>query len=61
MTENKQTIANKKWQDKNREHTRYLRNRSTARNFAKKQATFDDIEELRKLLLNREEELNKND
>ena len=31
---------------KNREHARYLRNRSTGRNFIKKHATLDDIEEL---------------
>lgn len=43
MSDNAQTEANKKWQDKNREKARYLRNRSTARNFVKKQATLDDI------------------
>ncbi|WP_125591072.1 hypothetical protein [Companilactobacillus jidongensis] len=57
MTENKQTIANKKWQDKNREHTRYLRNRSAARNFIKKQAELDDIAELKELIKKRENEL----
>lgn len=40
----------KKWQEKNREHARYLRNRSTGRNFIKKQATLDDIEELESLI-----------
>ena len=45
MEKNSQTEANKKWQDKNREKARYLRNRSTARNFVKKQATLDDIKE----------------
>lgn len=47
---NKQTEANKKWQEKNREHARYLRNRSTARNFIKKQATVEDIQELETLI-----------
>lgn len=47
---NPQTEANKKWQEANRERTRYLRNRSTARNFVKKQATLEDIEELKKLI-----------
>ena len=59
MSDNAQTEANKKWQDKNREKARYLRNRSTARNFVKKQATLDDIKELEELITNRKEELNK--
>ena len=53
MEKNSQTEANKKWQDKNREKARYLRNRSTARNFVKKQATLDDIKELEELITNR--------
>ena len=59
MEKNSQTEANKRWQDKNREKARYLRNRSTARNFIKKQATLDDIKELEELITNRKEELNK--
>lgn len=59
MEKNAQTEANKKWQDKNREKARYLRNRSTARNFVKKQATLDDIKELEELIANRKKELNK--
>lgn len=54
---NTQTMANKKWQEKNREHTRYLRNRSTARNFIKKQATAGDIQELETLIEIRKKEL----
>ncbi|MGX7348779.1 hypothetical protein [Dolosicoccus paucivorans] len=53
MKENKQTEANKRWQEKNRERARYLRNRSTARNFIKKQATQEDIEELEQLIQER--------
>lgn len=54
MTEkSKQTKANKKWQEKNREYARYLRNRSTARSFARKQATLEDIKELEELLKER--------
>ena len=54
MTEkNPQTEANKKWQEANRERTRYLRNRSTARNFVKKQATMEDIEELKEIIKER--------
>ena len=59
MEKNSQTEANKRWQDKNREKARYLRNRSTARNFVKKQATLDDIKELEELSTNRKKELNK--
>ncbi|MGX2946083.1 hypothetical protein [Enterococcus alishanensis] len=51
---NQQTEANKKWQEKNREHTRYLRNRSTSRSFIKKQATTEDLEELKSLIVERE-------
>ncbi|EGP5667523.1 TPA: hypothetical protein QFG14_000251 [Enterococcus faecium] len=47
------TTANKKWQEKNREHARYLRNRSTARSFIRKQATFEDLQELEKLIAER--------
>lgn len=56
---NSQTEANKKWQEKNREKARYLRNRSTARNFIKKQSTKEDIEELEELIKFRKEELKK--
>ena len=59
MEKNSQTEANKRWQDKNREKARYLRNRSTARNLVKKQATLDDIKELEELITNRKKELNK--
>ena len=47
---NKQTEANKKWQEKNRERARYLRNRSTARSFIRKQATEEDLQELEELI-----------
>lgn len=49
-----QTEYNKTWQEKNRDKARYLRNRSTARNFIKKQATVEDIEELSTLIQERE-------
>lgn len=50
---NSQTEANKKWQEQNREKARYLRNRSTARSFIKKQATLEDIKELEELIAER--------
>lgn len=53
MSENKQTEANKRWAEKNRERARYLRNRSAARSFIKKQATEEDLEELENLISNR--------
>lgn len=50
---NAQTEANKKWQEKNREKAKYLRNRSTSRSFIKNQATLADIEELQQLIQTR--------
>lgn len=57
MEINKQTQANKRWQAKNKERAKYLSDRSRARSFIKKQATQKDIEEFRKLLNEREQEL----
>ena len=54
---NKQTEANKRWQEENRERARYLRNRSTARSFLKKQATLEDIEEMEQLIAERKKSL----
>ncbi|UYZ36815.1 hypothetical protein OD350_03845 [Clostridium beijerinckii] len=54
---NPQTEANKRWQEENREKARYLRNRSTARSFIKKQATLEDIKELENLIEERRKEL----
>lgn len=56
---NKQTEANKKWQEKNREKARYLRNRSTARSFIKLFATPEDIKELEELIEKRKQEWDK--
>ncbi|BDR64037.1 hypothetical protein [Clostridium tetani] len=57
---NKQTEANKKWQEKNKEHAKYLSNRSRSRSFIKNQATLEDLEELKQLIKEREENLNSN-
>ncbi len=54
---NNQTEANKKWQEKNREKARYLRNRSTTRGFIKNQATLEDLEELENLIAERRKQL----
>jgi len=50
----KQTEANKKWAEKNKLHAKYLSDRSRSRSFIKKQATLEDIQELRELLNERE-------
>lgn len=52
----KQTEYNKNWQEKNRERARYLRNRSTARNFIKKQANTEDLQEIKELIKAREQQ-----
>lgn len=54
---NSQTEANKRWQEKNRERARYLRNRSAARSFLRNQATLEDIAELEKLMEERKKSL----
>jgi len=50
--------ANKKWDEENKARKQYLNTRSVARNFIKKRATSDDIEELSQLLAERKIELN---
>ena len=57
----KQSIANKKWEDKNKEYSNYLKSRTSARSFINKKATLDDIKKLRKLLEQREEFLKSNE
>ena len=54
-----QSERNKKWQEKNKEHSKYLRYRSSARSFIRNNATLEDLEELRELIRLREEDLNK--
>lgn len=55
---NKQTEANKKWQQKNKEYSNYLKSRSTSRSFIKNRATLEDLQELKQLIKEREELLN---
>ncbi|GAQ18050.1 phage protein [Oceanobacillus picturae] len=52
-----QTEYNKKWQSKNKERAKYLSNRSRARSFIKNQATLEDIEEIKALVVEREAKL----
>lgn len=49
----KQTLANSKWVSKNKEHAKYLSDRSRSRSFIKKQATLEDIKEFEQLLSDR--------
>ncbi|OOM16743.1 hypothetical protein [Clostridium saccharobutylicum] len=57
-TSEAQTKANKKWAENNKEYSSYLRSRSSARSFIRNKATLEDIEELRKLIEEREKNLN---
>lgn len=50
---NAQTEANKKWQEKNKEYSNYLKDRSRARSFIRKKSTLEDLEELQSLLNDR--------
>lgn len=50
---NAQTEANKKWQEKNKEHAKYLSNRSRSRSFINKQAKLEDLDELESLIKER--------
>ncbi|WP_334352175.1 hypothetical protein [Companilactobacillus sp. HBUAS56257] len=49
--------ANKKWDEKNRERTSYLRSRSSAKSFIKNKATKEDIDMLKEVIKKRLEEL----
>ena len=53
----KQTEANKKCQEKNKERAKYLSDRSRARNFLKKSVVFEDIKEFEEILKERRREL----
>ena len=53
----KQTEANKKWQEKNKERAKYLSDRSRARNFLKKAVVLEDIKEFEEILKERRREL----
>lgn len=50
MTKTAQEKATKKWNEENRAHRNYLTKRSTARGFIRNHATFEDLEELKKLI-----------
>lgn len=50
----KQTIANQKWEQKNKEYASYLKSRSSARSFIRNKATIEDLEAFKKLIKERE-------
>ncbi|KRN88865.1 hypothetical protein [Ligilactobacillus ceti] len=52
VTESKKK-ANLKWDNANKERKQYLNRRSTCRNFIKKLATLEDLEEIEQLLQDR--------
>lgn len=58
---NPQTEANKRWQERNREKTRYLNSRSSARGFIRNRATEEDLLELEELIEERRQMLRKAD
>lgn len=53
----KQTEANKKWQEKNKDYANYISARSRACSFIKNKASLEDLEEFRKLIREREDYL----
>ncbi|NFA43400.1 hypothetical protein EXM65_12660 [Clostridium botulinum] len=55
----KQQEYNKAYAKNNPEHSRYLKARSAARSFIKTKATLTDLEELKKIIEEKEKELNK--
>lgn len=54
---NLQTEANKKWQQKNKDYSNYLKSRSTARSFIKNKATKEDLKEIENLINERKQQL----
>ena len=53
--------ANKKWDEANKERKTYINRRSNARGFIKNLATLDDLEELKQLIHDREQQLKNNE
>lgn len=51
------TEYSKTWQSKNKEYSNYLKDRSKARSFIRNKSTKQDLEELKGLINNRENEL----
>jgi len=58
MDKNSQTEANKRWQEKNKERSKYISARSRARSFIKNHALEEDLDEFMELILERKQILN---
>lgn len=58
-SKSKRTEYNKIYQQKDRERTNYLNDRSKSRSFIKNKATLEDLEELKELIRLKELELKK--
>ena len=52
-----QQRANKRWNERNREHRNYLTKRSTSRGFIRNHATQEDLLELQELIQERFEKI----
>lgn len=52
-----QKRASRKWDRKNKSRRQYINKRSITRNFIKKEAVKEDLDEFKTLLKNREKEL----
>ncbi len=57
MEKNSQTEANKRWQEKNKERSKYISARSRARSFIKNHALEEDLDEFMELILERKQVL----
>lgn len=51
-----QKRASRKWKHKNKSRIRYINRRSITRNFIKKEAAKEDLDEFKNLIKNREKE-----
>ena len=52
--------ADKRWNEKNKEHRNYLSTRSTARSFIKNRAKLEDLDELETLIQEKRKQLLEN-
>lgn len=52
-----QAEANRRWEQKNKEHANYLKSRSAARSFVRNKAQLDDLNELEQLIEERKKAL----
>lgn len=52
--------ADKRWNEKNKEHRNYLSTRSTARSFIRNRAKLEDLEELESLIKEKRKQLLEN-